>query len=75
MFRTIAISALLAATVLPAAAQASDIDQVISAYNEAATSGSREDRVAAARALGAAARTDARWMRRWPRLSITMSPC
>ena len=58
MFRTIAISALLAATVLPAAAQASDIDQVISAYNEAATSGSREDRVAAARALGAAAQAN-----------------
>lgn len=55
MLRTIAISVMAVAGALSAAGQASDINDVISAYNEAASTGSAAERSAAARALGAAA--------------------
>ncbi|RIJ23846.1 hypothetical protein D1224_06220 [Henriciella barbarensis] len=55
MLRTIVISAIVTTGALSASGQAGDINDVISAYNEAASTGSAAERSAAARALGVAA--------------------
>jgi len=55
VLRTIVISAIATTGALSASGQANDIDDVISAYNSAAATGSAAERSAAARALGAAA--------------------